>query len=78
MMVYVWWCLLRMWVGKYPVGRCRPNTWGGLYAEACPLGRSGWGWGVVSRGRRVWGRLVRVLEVAMWQCSHGRDVVGVV
>ena len=77
-MVCVWWCLHRVWVGRYPVGGCRPGLRGGLYVEACPLGRSGWGWGVVSRGRRVCDRLVRVPEVVMWQCRRGRDAVGVV
>jgi len=67
-MVYVYWCLLRMWVGK----------WGGLHAEACPLGRSRWGWGMVSVSRRVCDRPVRVPGVAMWQCRRGRDDVGVV
>ena len=52
--------------------------WGGLYAEACPLGRSEWGLGVVSRGRRVCYSLVRVPEVAVRQRNGGRYTVGVV
>jgi len=77
-LVWVWCCPLRRWVGKYLGERYYPGVWGSLYAEACPHGRTESGWGAVSCGWGVCCNLVRVPEVVARQFCGGHGAVCVV